>query len=136
MADSIDQIGSDQIGSDQIGPLVREPDLELELIVAGEHGDPHRVLGFHDGVVRAYRPDALAMRVIPVAGPTSPGNGGTVEMTRLHPAGIFEAAVAPGTDHYHLEADYGQPGFVTTFRFHDPYRAWPTLGELDLHLLG
>jgi 1,4-alpha-glucan branching enzyme len=35
-----------------------------------------------------------------------------------------------------LEADYGQPGFVTTFSFHDPYRAWPTLGELDLHLLG
>jgi 1,4-alpha-glucan branching enzyme len=116
---------------------------ELELIVAGEHGDPHRVLGLHDGVVRAYRPDALAMRVIPLdaveapsARPSAGGHQEAIQMTRIHPAGVFEAPVPAGTDHYHLEADYGQPGFVTTFTFHDPYRAWPTLGELDLHLLG
>jgi 1,4-alpha-glucan branching enzyme len=107
-----------------------ESDWEIELIVAGEHSDPHRVLGLHDGVVRAYRPDALAMRVTPVEGAEP------IEMVRVHPAGVFEAPVPEGTDHYHLEGDYGRPGWVTTFRFHDPYRAWPTLGELDLHLLG
>ncbi|MGH9125415.1 MAG: 1,4-alpha-glucan branching protein GlgB [Acidimicrobiales bacterium] len=128
---------------------------ELELIVAGEHSDPHRVLGLHDGVVRAYRPDALALRVIPLdtSAPTAngpggagdsgaggaggaAGAGGAIDMVRVHPAGVFEATVPEGTDHYLLEADYGRPGFVTTFAFHDPYRAWPTLGELDLHLLG
>ncbi|MDQ6616786.1 MAG: 1,4-alpha-glucan branching protein GlgB, partial [Actinomycetota bacterium] len=64
------------------------------------------------------------------------GQGGPIDMTRIHPAGIFEATVPPGTDHYRLEADYGQPGFVSTFTFYDPYRAWPTLGELDVHLIG
>jgi len=107
-----------------------ESDWEIELIVAGEHSDPHRVLGLHDGVVRAYRPDAQAMRVTPVDGDRP------IEMARVHPAGVFEADVPSGTDHYHLEADYGRPGWMTTFTFHDPYRAWPTVGELDLHLLG
>ncbi len=116
------------------GPTALERDLEL--IVAGEHGDAHRVLGLHDGKVRAYRPDALAMRLIPVGAGPDRADGRSIEMARLHPAGIFEAPVPPGTDHYHLEADYGQPGWVTTFTFDDPYRAWPTLGELDLHLLG
>jgi 1,4-alpha-glucan branching enzyme len=83
-------------------------------------------------VVRAYRPDALAMRFIPSGG--SPAEAR--EMTRIHPAGVFEVAVPPETDHYQLAADYGRPGFVTTFVFDDPYRAWPTLGELDLHLIG
>ena len=108
------------------------PDPEIELIVAGEHGDPHRVLGLHDGVVRAYRPEALAMRFIP----TGASSAEAREMTRIHPAGVFEVAVPPETDHYQLAADYGRPGFVTTFVFDDPYRAWPTLGELDLHLIG
>ena len=116
-----------------------EPDLgpELELIVAGEHSDPHRVLGLHDGVVRAYRPDALAMRVIPEEGSVGDSfPGEALDMERIHPAGVFEAKVPEGTDHYLLEADYGRPGFMTTFAFHDPYRAWPTLGELDVYLIG
>jgi 1,4-alpha-glucan branching enzyme len=145
MADTTDQIAPAVTGRPK-GGTARERDLEL--IVAGEHGDPHRVLGLHDGKVRAYRPDALAMRLIPVgdAGDAGDGgdggasgdggNGGVIEMTRIHPAGIFEAPVPPATDHYHLQADYGQPGWVTTFTFDDPYRAWPTLGELDLHLMG
>ena len=37
---------------------------ELQLIARGHHGDPHRVLGRHGDVVRAYRPDAAAMRLI------------------------------------------------------------------------
>jgi 1,4-alpha-glucan branching enzyme len=122
--------------TDQVEPSATAAESEMELIVAGEHGDPHRVLGLHDGVVRAYRPDALAMRLIPVEGSTAAAHAEPIELTRVHPAGIFEAPVPAGTDHYHLEADYGRPGWVTTFTFDDPYRAWPTLGELDLHLLG
>jgi 1,4-alpha-glucan branching enzyme len=139
MADSTDQIAPAAGPASSLAASAAAsaaPSSELELIVAGEHGDPHRVLGLHDGVVRAYRPDALAMRIVPVDIATETAQGEIIAMNRIHPAGIFEGPVPAGTDHYHLEADYGQPGFVTTFTFHDPYRAWPTLGELDLHLLG
>src|SRR4029077_16243717 len=97
-------------------------DRELEQIVKGRHGDPHRVLGWHDGTVRAYRPDAIAMRVV--------ADGRRMPMTRIHPAGVFEARVLDGTAGYRLEADYGQPQTASTFVFEDPYRAWPTIGEL------
>ncbi len=143
--------------------VTRELIRELDLIVAGEHSDPHRVLGLHDGKVRAYRPDAVAMRVVlksngdgsngprPGVGlgphvPEEPGVGAPggaakppaaqVEMTRIHPAGVFEAPVPKGTARYRLEADYGTPGSLSTYDFDDPYRAWPTLGEVDLHLIG
>jgi len=104
---------------------------ELERIVAGRHHNPHHLLGLHDGVVRAYRPDAAAMRVL-----TGGSDGHSVPMRSLHPAGVFEAELPPGAKHYRLEADYGTGGAVSTFVFDDPYRAWPTVGELDLHLLG
>ncbi|MDQ6616176.1 MAG: hypothetical protein M3083_15910, partial [Actinomycetota bacterium] len=64
MADSIDQIAP--AGRVTAPAATTAPDLELELIVAGEHSDPHRLLGLHHDTVRAYRPEALAMRVVPV----------------------------------------------------------------------
>ena len=106
-------------------------DKELELIVAGRHGDPHRVLGIHDGAVRAYRPDAVKMRLLrPGAEP--------VEMKMIHPAGLFEGRLDADDDSamYELEAVYNRGGEETTHRFCDPYRSWPTLGEVDLHLFG
>ena len=60
--------------------------IELELLVAGEHGDPHHILGVHaegdDTVVRGYRPGAEAMTVVIP-------DGRRVEMAREHPAGVF-----------------------------------------------
>jgi 1,4-alpha-glucan branching enzyme len=109
-------------------PLDSPRDPELQLVVEGRHGDPHRILGFHDGVVRAFRPNAIAMRVI-VDGVRRP-------MTKIYPAGVFEAKVPDGTTSYRLAADYGQPETPSTVEFDDPYRAWPTIGELDLHLIG
>ena len=97
---------------------------ELERIVAGRHHNPHHVLGLHDGVVRAYRPDAVAMRVL-----AGRGDGQSVPMRRLHPAGVFEAELPSGVHQYRLEADYGRAGAPSTFVFDDPYRAWPTVGE-------
>ena len=45
---------------------------EIERVVAGEHADPHSVLGVHrtDGglVVRALRPGAVSVRVLPQRG--------------------------------------------------------------------
>jgi 1,4-alpha-glucan branching enzyme len=107
------------------------PPAELERLVRFEHGNPHTVLGPHlevEGLrVRAMRPGAVAMAVVLE-------DGSRVEMRRLHEAGVFSALV-PGTDvvPYRLEVDYREGG---TFVLEDPYRFWPTLGEVDLHLLG
>ncbi|MDQ2724140.1 MAG: 1,4-alpha-glucan branching protein GlgB [Actinomycetota bacterium] len=111
---------------------------DLHLIVSGCHGDPHRVLGRHDDVVRAFRPEATAMRLIAMDGSGSPGP--VTSMDQIHPAGLFEGPIAKDTASYRLEADYAssgaEPAGPTTFPFDDPYRSWPTLGDLDLHLFG
>ncbi len=114
-------------------------DREFELVVAGRHSDPHRVLGFHDGVVRAFRPEATGMRLLR-------DGSDPVEMKMVHPGGLFEARLeaepaggdgaggaVPG---YELEAFYTRGGSRSSFRFQDPYRLWPTLGEMDLYLFG
>jgi len=109
--------------------------IETEQLVAGEHGDPHHILGAHgDGdatVVRGYRPGAAAMAVVLPGGPR-------VEMTLEHPAGVYSARIdRPVTElttgGYQLEVRYPAGG---TFTVHDPYRFWPVLGDLDIHLIG
>ncbi|MCU4186512.1 1,4-alpha-glucan branching protein GlgB [Acidiferrimicrobium sp. IK] len=57
-------------------------------------------------------------------------------MTRIHPAGVFEGRLDDRAEQYRLEADYGTEQASSTFAFDDPYRSWPTLGDLDLHLFG
>ncbi|CAN5262541.1 1,4-alpha-glucan branching protein GlgB [soil metagenome] len=104
---------------------------DVRRLVGGEHSDPHRFLGCHEvgggQVVRSYRPAARRMRVL-VAG------GETVEMEQVHDGGVFTAVVPPAaTEGYRLEADYAD-GVVLAFD--DPYRFTPTLGELDVHLVG
>ncbi|MDQ1375593.1 MAG: 1,4-alpha-glucan branching enzyme [Actinomycetota bacterium] len=94
-------------------------------LVQGRHGDPHQLLGQHEGVVRAYRPDATEMEVVL-------DDGTTVPMQRAHSGGVFEADVAKGAT-YRLRARYADGEVVT---FDDPYRFWPTVGEVDLHLFG
>jgi 1,4-alpha-glucan branching enzyme len=104
---------------------------DLERLVRREHADPHSVLGAHphDGgvVVRAFRPAASAVRVLL-------DGDGSVPLEPVHPGGVFEGVVA-GAElplEYRLEVDYPE-GTVTV---DDPYRFGPTIGELDLHLIG
>ncbi|MBW3614055.1 MAG: 1,4-alpha-glucan branching protein GlgB [Actinobacteria bacterium] len=104
---------------------------QIDRLVRGEHSDPHQVLGLHKldrtSIVRAYRPEASAMRVLL-------GDGRVVEMTRVRDAGVFEAEVdEAAAEGYELEATYPSGDTVA---FGDPYRFWPTLGEIDLHLVG
>ncbi|MGD9754340.1 MAG: hypothetical protein AB7W59_25390, partial [Acidimicrobiia bacterium] len=65
-----------------------DPD-ELEAILAGRHGDPHRVLGLHrtgaGWVIRARHP--LAERASVVAG------GAILPMVPTHPDGMFELEI-------------------------------------------
>ena len=101
-------------------------DEQLDRLVAGTLADPHQLLGPHDGVVRAWRPGAAGMRVLPEGG--SP-----LDMVALRVEGVFEAPLAADAGPYRLEARYdGGASFV----YEDPYRFWPTLGDVDLHLIG
>ncbi|MEO6120898.1 MAG: 1,4-alpha-glucan branching enzyme, partial [Acidimicrobiales bacterium] len=101
----------------------------FERIAAGTATDPHSVLGCHDGVVRAWRPGATAVRVV-TAG-VGAGAAAPVALAPAGPAGAFEGP-APGAEAgYNLEVEYP----AGTYIIEDPYRFWPTLGDLDLHLL-
>jgi len=105
---------------------------ELDALAAREHSNPHGVLGAHPSpsgvIVRALRPDARSIfALLP--------DGARHRLEQIHPAGIFEAEL-PGRSlplRYLLEVDYGPGG---TYTIEDPYRFTPTLGELDLHLIG
>ncbi len=104
---------------------------ELERVVALEHGDPHHVLGAHPlgsgVVVRAFRPEAEAVTVVPA-------RGKRVELSPVDPAGLFEG-VLPRRKlplSYRLEVRYPDGA---TFTLDDPYAFAPTIGELDLHLI-
>ncbi|MBV9797932.1 MAG: 1,4-alpha-glucan branching protein GlgB, partial [Solirubrobacterales bacterium] len=105
---------------------------ELDALVRREHPDPHSILGAHpvdSGVViRAYRPAARAITALLP-------DGTTAELEQLHPGGVFEGFLDGVTLplRYRLEVDYGAAG---TFTLDDPYSFAPTLGELDLHLIG
>ena len=102
--------------------------VDLNPLVSGTERDPHRILGPHGDVVRAWRPDAATVTLLPA------GGGAPLPMKREHPAGLFVASgLKTDVTDYRLEVAYpGGDSWVVD----DPYRFWPTLGDLDLHLLG
>ena len=109
------------------------PPEQLDTLARREHAEPHALLGAHPGsakgtvTVRALRPAAQSITV-------KPAKGKAVAMTQIHPAGIFEGEVKGSLPlSYELEVDYGSGG---TFTIVDPYAFLPTIGELDLHLMG
>ena len=103
---------------------------DIALLAARDHHEPHRVLGAHPvngGVaVRVWRPGADAVRI-------HPDDGDPVELAHRS-SGLFEAVVAGSRNlsRYEVEVELGDA--VTRAR--DPYSFLPTLGELDLHLVG
>ncbi len=101
---------------------------EISRLVRGEHHDPHAILGAHpaaDGtVVRAFHPDAKAAELVAT-------DGSTIQMQPLGD-GLWAAQipeVVPCRTRFTF-AD-GE-----TWEREDPYRFGPTLGEVDLHLIG
>jgi 1,4-alpha-glucan branching enzyme len=103
---------------------------EIERIVGGAHHDPHGVLGPHpyDGGVtlRVLRPLA--------SGVTALLDDGSRHELAHEREGVF-VGVLPFAEvrDYRLEVGYPDHEPVTT---DDPYRFLPTLGEIDLHLIG
>jgi 1,4-alpha-glucan branching enzyme len=105
---------------------------EIDLLVAGEHGDPHAILGAHPHAgtvtVRALRPLATTVVV------RHRGSDGTWSETPLEHEheGVF-VGVLPVADvpDYRLLVAYDGPALEQD----DPYRFLPTLGQIDLHLI-
>jgi 1,4-alpha-glucan branching enzyme len=102
---------------------------ELDRLVGGGHHDPHSILGRHptgDGrtVIRTLRPDAEAVELV--------SGRERAPLGRIHDGGVFEAIVDGEVGDYRLDVSYGG----NTFPVDDPYRWLPTLGEMDLHLIG
>ncbi|GAB2983969.1 1,4-alpha-glucan branching protein GlgB [Saccharothrix stipae] len=101
---------------------------DVDRLLAGAHHDPHSVLGVHhvpEGVVaRALRPGATAVAVI--------AGDKRFELDRVTD-GLFAGDLPehPGGG-YRLEVEYGDD----LVEVDDPYRWLPTVGELDLHLIG
>ncbi|MGH3280966.1 MAG: 1,4-alpha-glucan branching enzyme, partial [Trebonia sp.] len=111
---------------------------EIEQLVAGQHHDPHSVLGAHrvpgegpvvEGtVIRALRPLAASVVALLPDGSRHP-------MAHRY-LGVFEVVVPEEPESvldYRLEVAYvtGDPQLQD-----DPYRHLPTVGEFDLHLIG
>ncbi len=94
---------------------------EVAAIVNGEHPNPHAFLGHHGALVRVWRPGASAVVV------------GRYNAEVIHPVGLFEARVSEDLSTYKVEVRYPDG---TIIKIDDPYRFWPTLGDLDLHLIG
>ncbi len=115
------------------GPAIAPVDVnDLQRVVEGRHFDPHSVLGPHPSeggvTIRTLRPWATSV----VALVATKDGEKRYELTHEH-GGIFVGLVdVAEVPDYRLEVAYGgEPAIVD-----DPYRFLPTLGELDLHLLG
>jgi 1,4-alpha-glucan branching enzyme len=101
---------------------------EVDRLLGGAHHDPHSILGAHahpgGTVVRALRTGAHAVSVLV-------GD----KRFELDPVegGLFAGLVPEPPSDYRYEVDYGDGNVVIA---DDPYRWLPTVGELDLHLIG
>ncbi|NUU06722.1 1,4-alpha-glucan branching protein GlgB [Leifsonia sp. C5G2] len=110
-------------------------DTLLATIASGSHHDPHTVLGQHQvaapgvadpiTVIRTLRP--LAKEVFAVL-----SNGAHVELAHLG-HGVWQGVDIVGPGAYLIEARYDDGSVWTA---DDPYRFLPTIGQLDLHLIG
>ena len=111
-------------------PLTPAPvsNADIDRLLAGAHHDPHSLLGGHPagGVVtiRTLRPHATTVEV--------EIGSQRYAMQHVH-EGVWAVAVPGDTvPDYRIRVAYdGDPLTVD-----DPYRHLPTVGEVDLHLIG
>ena len=105
---------------------------ELRAIAEGRHSGPHSVLGQHPTaetatsvIIRVRRP--LADRVTVIL-----SSGGRYDLEHVA-HGIWEGRHEEGLDDYRVETVYadGVPHVDE-----DPYRFMPTIGDIDLYLIG
>jgi len=107
------------------------PQAERARLARGEHHDPHAILGVHPTpsgvVVRAFHPEATSVELIRADGdalPMSPHGDGMW-------AAMLPGIVPPVA--YRLRFAFADGA---TWERDDPYRFAPTVGDMDLHLIG
>jgi 1,4-alpha-glucan branching enzyme len=102
---------------------------DLDAIASARHSNPFAVLGPHQTdagiVIRTFQPAAERAAVV--------RNDTLVDMTRVHPAGIFEAHFADDERpfDYRLRIIY-PAGYAT--EIDDPYRFGRVISDYDVHL--
>ncbi len=103
---------------------------DIARLAARDHHEPHAVLGVHGSgasrVVRVWRPEATAVRVVP--------DGGDPVDAPHASSGLWVAPLPGDGPPPAYEVEVEHSGHV--HRARDPYAFLPTLGELDLHLVG
>ncbi len=115
------------IGRDPLAPS----EADVERLKRGEHHDPHAVLGAHavtgGTLVRAFHPDATgASLVLPDVTPIPMADLGN---------GLWAVLVPDVTPPLAYRLRFTYPD-GNDWERDDPYRFLPTVGELDLHLIG
>lgn len=106
---------------------------ELNALLAGEHSQPHRILGAHPVVqnsgrsivVRAFHPDAIKAECLMEGGPA-------LDMKSIAGTRVFAVRVdrqLPTRYRIRFRFAYGHQ-----WEQDDPYRFLPTIGDMDLHL--
>jgi len=123
---------------DDVEPVISLPPklspVDIARLLAGEHHDPHSILGAHEyhglTVVRVLRP--RARQVVVLAGTdrfTMDPLGSGLFAVELPVTGLADYRLEL---HYPESAQFAEPTGVHTIA--DGYRFAPTLGEFDLHL--
>ena len=102
---------------------------DYEKLIGGDTHNPHGILGAHpqgDGttIVRTLRHHAQNVTLLQ--------EGKEVPFEHTH-GGVFSAVIDGPVGDYRIRVDYG-PGAI--YEVDDPYRWLPTLGDIDLHLIG
>lgn len=103
---------------------------DVDRLVSGSHHDPHSFLGAHPGadgrtIIRTFHPEARSARVIL-------GDGSGHPMTKVDTRGLFEVEVDTPTGRYLLALT----SHTGSWEIEDAYSFVPTLGDLDIHLIG
>ncbi len=108
------------------------PAADLAALAAGEHPEPHRILGAHPTdagvVVRAFHPDAVTVDCL-VAG------SDVVALEAIGTGGLFGVLLAGRAVplRYRLRFRFANGA---EWEHEDPYRFLPTIGEMDEYLFG
>jgi alpha-1,4-glucan:alpha-1,4-glucan 6-glycosyltransferase len=109
-------------------------DDELAAVAGGRHHDPHSVLGQHRLVADVADPLTVIRTLRPLAAEVTAvlDSGARIELAHVG-HGVWQGAQLIGPTDYLIEARYPDaPPWIAD----DPYRYAPTIGEVDLHLIG
>jgi len=103
----------------------------IKLIAAGQHNNPHTILGIHIGedtvIVNTWQPDASSVSLKDTV------TEETFLMTEAATKGFFSLFLPNRKEQFLYTYIVTLPD-NNSYEIVDPYRFWPTISEYDLHL--